>query len=210
MIIEHHADQRPSSRLSAAVGQAWIINERSVPADKNRVVFVSKVVNAFQGSFTGKSSRNASIQRNPSIQRHRELQVNKWPLLLMPADKLLVLFRSFIGKNAGDNFDSGISQTLKSPTGNKRIWIFNRTNDAFYPCVYQSLGTRSSSALVIVRFEGNVRRAASGLFSCLFESNSLGVDDIVVNVTSLAENRSIFRNNDAADERIGADKANPE
>ena len=108
------------------------------------------------------------------------------PLLFVPADKFFVLLCSFVGKNSGHNLKTCISQCLKTTPRNQRIRIFDGTNDSFDSCVNESFRTGLRLAVMRVRFERNIRRAAFRQMSGVIESDDFGVCDVLVNVSSFA------------------------
>ena len=124
----------------------------------------------------------------------------------MPGDEFFVEPRAFIGKRADLDLDARGTQMIETAARNERIRVLDRANDAADSGVYQRLGARRCFTVVVVRFERNIRSAAAGTLPGLLKCDGLRVNHAVERVCALTDNLAVRRNNDAADERIGADE----
>src|SRR5437868_3074926 len=134
--------------------------------------------------------------------------MDKRPLLLMPADEFFILLCRFFGKYASYNLDPGISQLLKTTPGNQRIRIFNRSDDPRDPRIDQSLCARRRLTVMRMRLERHIRSSAACTFAGLLKSDHFGVRDVVVKITSLANDLPVSGNDNASDKRIRRYKSN--
>src|SRR5687767_6257390 len=106
--------------------------------------------------------------------------MNERATLLVPANKLFVEPRCFVGKDSDDDFDAVLAQFLKTLSRYKRVRIFDRRYDALYPGSDQRFGTRRRFTVMSMRLERNVRGAAAGTLTGLFQCDHFGVRDLVL------------------------------
>src|SRR6187399_393081 len=103
-------------------------------------------------------------------------------LLFVPTDEFVVKLRCFMGKYSCNHFDTARAQLLKSFARNKRIRIFNRSDNALDTRVNECVGAWRRFSVMRVRFERNICSSAVSFFAGPLKSNQFGVDDIVVDV----------------------------
>lgn len=133
--------------------------------------------------------------------------MDKRPLVSVPTDKLLVEPCRLGGKKSGNDLDACIAQSLETFAGNVRVRIFDRAHYAHYTGIDQRVRARRRAALMVVRLERNVGSSAFRPVTSLFESDRLGMDHSVVGVRSFPNHVTITRNDNAANEWVGADES---
>ena len=79
--------------------------------------------------------------------------MNERPAFLMPTNDFLVQPRRFFCKQSYGDFDSCLAKMLKAFARNKRIRVFDRTDNARDTGVDQRLRARWCLPVVIVRLE---------------------------------------------------------
>ena len=68
--------------------------------------------------------------------------MNEWPAAAHEVNVRFIQSGGFSGQAAGADFNPGVAQTGKAATGNLRVGIFNRRDDAFDTGVNQQLSAR--------------------------------------------------------------------
>lgn len=113
--------------------------------------------------------------------------MNERPTLLVPANKLLVLFCGFVCKDACDDLDTDGAEPFKTTSRDQRIGILDRANNPCNARIYQSVGARRRAALMVVRLERDISSTALRTPTGLLKRDDLGVCYVIVNVCALTD-----------------------
>jgi hypothetical protein len=212
MGIKNHPQQRPTARLSAAIGEQRIIRQNSSNAGEYGVTFMALLLHVRARRCAGNPSTgwNASCWllhgarrwSNLAIERHRGFQRNQRNGLPNVSGEGFVQTTGFCLQFSNFHLNPCLAQLLKAAAADARIRIGHRRDYAPDSGREQSVCAGGRSALMGVRFEIDVERSAAGFGAGMFKGANLGVFQSVVGVSAGSGDVAICIDDDRTNVRV--------
>ena len=209
MRVQNHAQQRAAPRVAAAIGEQRIISQDCSHAYQNCIALVTLLLDVCARSLSGDPSagRCSSFAAHPrrwprsdlAIDRHRGLQGRQRNAVANVTGEGLVQVAGFRFESPNFHVNARRAHLLKASPTDFGIGIGHRRNHATNSGSDQSVGARGRAALVRVRFEIDVERAATSFVGGLLEGDHFGVLHACESVYTRACDVALRVDDDCAD-----------
>jgi hypothetical protein len=117
----------------------------------------------------------AGRSRDAAVERRRKLQGDHWPPLRYPQKKAEIDLGRLIPTDRYRNIDAGLAQACNAASGDARVRILHRHNDASDPGFEQSVAARTRHSHVVAGLERHIGHSSARELSCPLQRFRLGM-----------------------------------
>ena len=200
--IHDHPNRWPTPVLWVARGKEWVVGEGRPRTDEDSVRSCPHPVDLCPGLLARDPRGRAVGPRDASVERGRQLEGHERDAGCDVLHVGLVLPHGFCLQNTLDNLDPSSAQVFRAATINDRIGITRRDHGAGDPGIDDRLRAGWCSPEVVAGLERAVEGSAACALSGFDQRHRFGVSGSGTFVPTLAEGRTVGRDNDGANEGI--------